>query len=163
MKNTIKQLMPLLVLLTFFSCSKNSNNGNSESGIVRYQIDIFKGSEEFNITLNTNALDTKVIDLDTGELVPEDESIGGLVQTINDSRSTYNIESKDATINMNLSLSFIEKQISSGKPIEIEIQCFYNDNLQDTYNYKGTISFLGKFDFLFTPGVGFTILGEPAS
>jgi len=161
----IKLFFSICFLLITLSCSKdtNSNDVSNDNGIKRFDISISQGLEQFDLVLSSNALDAKIIDLETGELVPDSEASGDLIQAITESRTFYSLESEKATINMNIGVNFIEKEVSSGKPIAFDIKCYNNNELQDSYQYQGTAILVAQFFFAYTDGIGFQVISEPAN
>lgn len=159
----VKLFFTTCFLLITLSYSKDSDSSDvsSDNGIKRFDITIIQGLEQFDIFLSSNALDAKIIDLETGELMPDSEASGDLIQAITDSRTFYSLESEKATINMNVGVNFIEKEVSSGKPIAFDIKCYNNNELQDSYQYQGTAILLAQFFFAYTDGIGFQIILEP--
>ncbi|WP_291968040.1 hypothetical protein [Maribacter sp.] len=159
----IKLFLSTCFLLIALSCSKESNSSDvsNDSGVKRFDITITQGLEQFDIVLSSSALDTKIIDLETGKLIPDSEAIGDLIQVITDSRAFYSLESEKTTINMSIGINFLEKEVSLGKPIAFDITCYNNDKLQDSYQYQGTAIALAQFFFAYTDGIGFQIISEP--
>ena len=90
----VKLFFTTCFLLITLSCSKDSDSSDvsNDNGIKRFDITITQGLEQFDIFLSSNALDAKIIDLETGELMPDSEASGDLIQAITDSRTFYSLE-----------------------------------------------------------------------